>query len=94
MADAALDMRAWREAGIQAFGYAACAALFQAPPANDSKAPARGRRYAPCTRHHAVVRAGAGPWPGATRNALPGRRGARAAALASGHHDGPPAHPE
>ena len=41
MADAALDMRAWREAGIQAFGYAACAALFQAPPANDSKAPAR-----------------------------------------------------
>ena len=44
MADAALDMRAWREAGIQAFGYAACAALFQAPapPALDSNPPPRG----------------------------------------------------
>ena len=40
----ALDIRAWREAGIQAFGYAACAALFQAPapPANDSIPPPRG----------------------------------------------------
>lgn len=42
MADAALDMRAWREAGIQAFGYAACAALFApAPPGNDSIPPPR-----------------------------------------------------
>ena len=40
----AFDIRAWREAGIQAFGYAACAALFQAPapPANDSIPPPRG----------------------------------------------------
>ena len=41
MADAALDMRAWREAGIQAFGFAACAALFQQPPANDAQPPPR-----------------------------------------------------
>ena len=37
----ALDMRAWREAGIQAFGYRACASLFQAPPANEPLSSSR-----------------------------------------------------
>ena len=41
MADAALDMRAWREAGIQAFGYAACASLFQAPARAGGMRPVR-----------------------------------------------------
>ena len=39
MSEPALDMRAWREVGIKAFGFAACAAVFPTPPANDSPSP-------------------------------------------------------